>query len=173
MKLTRTLLIASAAAALLASCGEKNADAGASTAASVSTDVLSNGMTALETYELRHEAMEEIGDAFKSIADATRSSNPDLAVVRAAADTVADKAPQVGEWFPVGSSAASGVDTDALDTIWERPEEFADAVVQFENAAPKLQAAAQSGDMSAVGDAFKEVGASCKNCHETFRADDD
>jgi cytochrome c556 len=43
----------------------------------------------------------------------------------------------------------------------------------FSDAAPKLHAAASAGDVAAIKTAFGDVGKSCKNCHDQFRAKED
>ena len=127
----------------------------------------------LEIVETRHETMEEIGDSFKTIRDELKAGDPDLEAIQTAAAYIEEQSTKVGDWFPDGTSPADGVDTDALASIWERPDDFDAAVAQFETAAASLNAAAQSGDMSALGGAVQETGGACKNCHDDFRADDD
>jgi cytochrome c556 len=60
-------------------------------------------------------------------------------------------------------------DSEALDAIWEKPEEFAAAVTAAEEAMAALGEVAESGDMKAIGAAFRDVGKSCKGCHDNFR----
>jgi cytochrome c556 len=40
----------------------------------------------------------------------------------------------------------------------------------FSDRAPALVAAAKAKDIDAVNAAFKQLGGSCKNCHDTFRS---
>lgn len=60
-------------------------------------------------------------------------------------------------------------DSEALSAIWEKPDEFAAAVAAAEEATAALGEAAESGDMKAIGAAFRNVGKSCKGCHDDFR----
>jgi cytochrome c556 len=60
-------------------------------------------------------------------------------------------------------------DSESLDAIWEKPEEFAAAVTAAEEAMTALGEVAESGDMKAIGAAFRDVGKSCKGCHDNFR----
>lgn len=60
-------------------------------------------------------------------------------------------------------------DSESLDAIWEKPEEFAAAVTAAEEAMTALGEVADSGDMKAIGAAFRDVGKSCKGCHDNFR----
>lgn len=68
--------------------------------------------------------------------------------------------------FPEGSGEGK---TEALAKIWEQPEEFKKAMDKFVNAANGFANATSSGDMSAVGPAIKELGGSCKGCHDDFK----
>jgi cytochrome c556 len=43
----------------------------------------------------------------------------------------------------------------------------------FSDAAPKLLAAANANDVSAVKSTYGELGKACKNCHNIFRAPED
>ena len=72
--------------------------------------------------------------------------------------------------FPAGSGVE---DSDALPVIWENPEEFAAAIDKAVAAAQKFVAAAESGDSEAISSAFREVGGSCRGCHDNFRVPQD
>ncbi|MCK5745929.1 MAG: cytochrome c [Oricola sp.] len=166
MRIAIKTILAGASMLALAACG------GETGSSEQESKVLPGGGTVEEMVHMRHETMEEIGDNFKSISDQLKSGSPDLDAIQQSASFVAEKATQVGDWFPAETSPALGVDTDSLAAIWEQPEEFADAVARFETASADLDAAAQTGDVAAIGEAFKATGGSCKNCHETFREDD-
>lgn len=80
------------------------------------------------------------------------------------AEALALTATLVGGIFPPDS--ASG-DTDAKQAIWDKPDQFAEAVQRLETAAPAFRdAVANDGD---TGEALKELGGACKNCHDNFR----
>lgn len=67
--------------------------------------------------------------------------------------------------------SAEGVEgeTRAAPEIWMDTEGFAAAVKKLEDAAGGVQMAFESsGDM---GSALKELGASCKGCHDDYRTD--
>lgn len=119
----------------------------------------------------RHDHYHKLGDAFKVVRDQTRANKPDLAAIKTAAKVVNDASVDQEKWFPAGSGPEAGK-TQALATIWTKPEEFKAAMKLFSDAAPKLYAAANSGDTAAVKTAFGDVGKTCKNCHETFRAEE-
>jgi cytochrome c556 len=127
--------------------------------------------SAKELLHARHEHYEELGDAFKVVRDQTRASNPDLAAIKAAAKKVNDASVNQEKWFPAGTGPEAGK-TQALADIWAKPAEFKAAIKMFSDAAPKLHAAADAGDVAAIKTTFGEVGKSCKNCHDQFRAKD-
>jgi cytochrome c556 len=125
-----------------------------------------------ELQHARHEHYEELGDAFKLVRDQTRGGNPDLAAIKTAAKKVNDASVNQEQWFKAGTGPEAGK-TRALAEIWTKPAEFKAAIKMFSDAAPKLQAAANAGDVAAIKTAFGDVGKSCKNCHDQFRSKDD
>ena len=102
--------------------------------------------------ELRHDNFEAIGDAFKAIRAQFEGASPDLAAV---------------------SGRDAGWDTEALPTIWEKPDEFAAAQQKLLDESAKMVELANSGDAAATGEQIAALGGSCKNCHDTFRLKDD
>ena len=69
--------------------------------------------------------------------------------------------------FPPDSD--SGL-TRAKPEIWKQPEKFKAGVKAFQDAAAVLVQAAESDDMSAIGEAAGGVGKACGGCHKPFRA---
>lgn len=67
---------------------------------------------------------------------------------------------------------ANDVATDALDVIWEQPEDFAAKIQDAIDASDALAAAAETGDESAMRKAIGIMGSSCGSCHDDFKADD-
>lgn len=120
----------------------------------------------------RHENFEKMGGAFKSATDELKKDAPDLAVIRTGADTINGFAPQVATWFPAGSGPADGIKTDALQAIWEKPDQFKQAAARLVDAAAQFNTLAQAGDLTAIGKGAQELGGSCKNCHDSFREED-
>jgi cytochrome c556 len=127
--------------------------------------------TARELQKARHDHYHELGDAFKVVRDQTRSDQPNLAKIKTAAKVVHDGSIDQQKWFPAGTGPEAGK-TQSLAEIWSKPEEFKAAMKLFSESAPKLYAAANGGDIAAVKTAFGEVGKTCKNCHEKFRAEE-
>lgn len=65
----------------------------------------------------------------------------------------------------------SSVETEALDVIWEKPDEFAGKIAAAVEAAGQL--AAVAGDEDAMKAAAGNLGKKCGSCHDDFRVDDD
>lgn len=126
---------------------------------------------AKELMKARHDHYHDLGDAFKVVRDQTRADKPDLAAIKTAAQAVNEAAATQDKWFPAGTGPEAGK-TQALAEIWTKPEEFAAAKKLFSDSAPKLYAAANAGDVAGVKTAFGDVGKSCKNCHQSFRAEE-
>ncbi len=122
--------------------------------------------------DARHESFEEIGDAFKVIADEIAGKSSDLAAIRSAAGTINALVPKVGTWFPAGSGPADGIKTDALQTVWTKPDEFKQAAAKLVVESGKFHALAQAGNMAALGEGLKALGGACKGCHDKFREEE-
>jgi cytochrome c556 len=126
-------------------------------------------LTPKETIEARQKNLKDMGASFKTVNDQSRAGTPDMAAIKAAAAKVDAHAKEIGEWFPAGTGKDTGVKTEALNSIWEKPDQFKAAVARLQTEAPKLNAAAQTGDVAQVKAAFGAVGGACKNCHDNFR----
>lgn len=124
-----------------------------------------------EFQKARHDHYHKLGDSFKVIRDQIKNDKPDLAAIKTAANVVSEAAATQEKWFPAGSGPEAGK-TQAKAEIWSKPAEFKTAMKNFSDAAPKLQAAANSGDVGAIKTAFGDTGKACKGCHETFRSDE-
>jgi cytochrome c556 len=66
-----------------------------------------------------------------------------------------------------------GFKTEALPSIWEKPEEFAAANKKLVDESAKLITLAGGGDKAAVGAQAMAMGGACKGCHDKFRVDDE
>ncbi len=121
----------------------------------------------------RQENFEGIGDAFKAIRGQLEGGSPDLAVIGTSASDINTRAQAITGYFPEGTSVEDGFDTEALPAIWEKPEEFETAAQNLVEASATLASLAESGDAAAVVEQVKEMGGTCKACHDNFRVDDD
>ncbi|MCB1363931.1 MAG: cytochrome c [Rhodobacteraceae bacterium] len=93
----------------------------------------------------------------------------DAAKAQGSADTlVAVSGIHQGNLWPQGSGMDDSMTSEALGTIWEKPQEFASDWSAFGEAASGLQAAV-AGGQAALGPAMGKAGKACSGCHETFR----
>jgi cytochrome c556 len=79
--------------------------------------------------------------------------------------------------FPEGSGKGdTDEDSDALPAIWEKPEEFQQAIEKLQEESAKLAELTASGDFDQVAFA-QQIGQlgkqGCGGCHEDFREKDD
>lgn len=75
-------------------------------------------------------------------------------------------AKEMADAFPEGSDQAP---SEALPTIWTDKAGFAAAIAAYDEALTAMNKAIMSGDMSAASNGFKSLGASCSNCHKSYR----
>jgi cytochrome c556 len=118
----------------------------------------------------RHEGMETIGDANKSLRRELQSSSPDPVAVRLAAGQIAQLSRKASGWFPHGSGPNLGR-TGAKPEIWQDPKDFSAKLAAFQKAALALNSAAAAGDMNAVKARYADIGGTCKACHDKYRSE--
>ena len=138
-------------------------------AAALSLPALVNAAAPNPVFKLRHQNFEGMGKAMKGTFDEFKRPAPSLAVFKANADVLAGAAAKVKGHFPKGTGPESGVKTEALPAIWERPADFSAAADRLVGATKGLQAAVATGDLAKIQPAAMAVGGSCKNCHDSFR----
>lgn len=162
------ILAASAALVAVAACNS----AGDSDQAPAADNVAAGTADASDVAEVmraRQSHYKEMGKAMKGISGELKSSAPDMAAIQRHAALMAGYGPQLLTWFPEGSGAEAGR-TRAKAEVWSDAATFRQAAERFEQAAARFHQAAQGGDIAAVRAAQEELGASCKNCHDRFRA---
>ncbi len=120
-------------------------------------------------YKYREGVMKTVGGHMSSLAAILRG-NVHFDELSVHAKGLAEMATIVPHVFPEGSGVAK---SEALPAIWEKPTEFKTALDRFVKAANGMATAAETGDMGAVGPAMKELGQSCKGCHDNFREEED
>lgn len=180
--MTRRLLAATAALALLSACeinvnGNEQAQANAAAVeqnaqsapqANEPQTVAIDRDTAVKLMRERHENYEKIGDAMKVVTRELKRDEPNLAAVRTGAQAIAVLAPQVPSWFPAGSGPDVGK-TEARAQIWQRPEDFSAKAQAFDQAAKRFEVAVQGSDVEAMRAAHGDLGKTCKACHDLYR----
>lgn len=125
-----------------------------------------------DVIKARHGNFEKMGKAMKAIMGELKRPNPSLAVIRPNAKVLNTRAQLVANGFPKGSGPESGLKTEALATIWQKPAEFDKSRSQLVTATGALVQAAAGGDIARIKAAQANVGAACKGCHDQFRQKD-
>lgn len=123
--------------------------------------------------KVREANFEAIGDAFKTVRGELDKDAPDFKLIAASARDINTRAAKIHTHFPAGTSVDDGYKTEALATIWEKPEEFKAAAQKLVNESDKLAILAREGDKAAVGAQAMAMGGACKGCHDKFRLDDE
>jgi cytochrome c556 len=163
----RLFLTAALAGALAACSGEAPADAPAEDAAAAPAG------DAAAVVKERHDNFEAIGDAFKAVRGELEKDAPDFALIAASATDINTRAQKIEGHFPAGTSVDDGYKTEALATIWEKPEEFKAAGQKLIDESAKLVTIAGAGDKAATAAQAMAMGGACKGCHDNFRLDDE
>jgi len=70
-------------------------------------------------------------------------------------------------WAAFGPGTEGG---GARPVVWSEAEGFKKAQQRLTGAVAELSAAADTGDLGKLREAFGKVGASCKACHDVYRA---
>jgi len=73
---------------------------------------------------------------------------------------------KLDNYFPEGSNPKP---SEALDVIWEEYDRFSSIGKDSANASAALLRAANEGDEDLAREAFSELAASCKACHDDYR----
>lgn len=120
---------------------------------------------------VRHEIMEDVGEAAKPLGQMAKGEKEyDVEVFIASMTTFKESAEGFGELFPEGTE--TGADTEAAPAIWEDRAGFDAALVKWQEA---TQAAidARPETLEAAEPLAGAVFGSCKNCHDTYRIEDE
>jgi cytochrome c556 len=123
--------------------------------------------------EGRQAALRDIGGAFKGISDELKASSPSIPTISHYARQIDDLARQQKFWFPAGTGPEAQIETRAKPQIWQSPEEFRKAQSVFSQQVQKLVKAAESGNVATIQTQWRELGKSCKACHDEFREEED
>ena len=118
----------------------------------------------------RHTQMKLSGGHMKSIKLVVKGHEAGTDEVLAHATALKAIADGLGNHWPEGSGHETGIeDMEARAEIWTDAEGFAAQIAKFQEATTALHAAAEAGDMAAVGEALGAVGGSCGSCHDGYR----
>jgi cytochrome c556 len=153
--------------------GESNNSANAAVPDAATGNVVAapaGQITAEQAYEIRHERYEEMGDSFKAINRELKGSSPDIGRIQREAGTLATLAGQMPTWFPAGSGPDVHARSRAKADVWSNPDAFRQAHDMYFRQAESFKRVADSGEIEQIRAAAQELGKSCSNCHDDFRA---
>jgi cytochrome c556 len=114
--------------------------------------------------EYREHTMEAVGGHMQAMVDIIRQKVAHTSHLPIHADAMASLAEISDSLFPAGSEGG-----DALPAIWSEPEDFANRIAAFKEAAAGLKTAVEAGEP--IGPAFQTLGQACKGCHDNYRAE--
>jgi cytochrome c556 len=117
----------------------------------------------------RHAAYEQIGKADKALGKILEQAQPNLAEAAEPVATIKAQVALLPGLFPPGAGPESGQKTDAKPEIWSNPTQFAAEMHGLTTAVDALDAARQTGDVTATRAAAAAVNKTCKSCHSKFR----
>jgi len=121
--------------------------------------------------EQRHELMEDVGGAAKTIGKMLEGESPfDAAAAMEAMNTWDAAAAPFGDLFPEGTE--SGYDTKAKPSVWSDREGFEAALAAWAEAVDAA-IAADPQDLEALQSAVGPVFKKCKACHQEYRVKDE
>ncbi|MFM2410352.1 MAG: hypothetical protein RL481_1180 [Pseudomonadota bacterium] len=130
---------------------------------SASTDVVS----------ARKAGFRELGSAFKGVNDSIRSGEVQSVALGKYAEQIRKASNGIYRWFPKGSGPKAGVKTAALAGIWAKPAAFKKAQDGLATATTAFEKAVKSKNLDSIRTATRNLGGTCKACHDSFKAKDD
>ena len=120
-----------------------------------------------EPQMVRQEMMKKMGGAMGALSGIAKGEKPyDAAAVTAALTTLAEVSKTFPDHFPAGSE--TGMDSEAAPAIWQNMDDFKAKSAKL-TAAAEAQLASMPADQAGVGAAMQAVGATCGDCHQTYR----
>ncbi len=126
------------------------------------------GPSPADVVRTRIAGLRELGAAFKNVSDGMRG-DPQIILIQQSARQIKNASTAMNGWFPAGSGPQPGIRTASKPEIWSKPAEFNAAKANFARQADAFQAAAASGNANTIRGAFRQLGGTCKGCHDTFR----
>jgi len=130
--------------------------------------LLAAGLMAAASYadegavDYREHTMEAVGGHMQAAVDIIRGKVSHASHLPIHAGALAELSEIVPSLFPEGSEGG-----DALPEIWSNPDDFAERLTTFQEAAVGFDAAVATGED--IGPALQALGQACKGCHDNYR----
>ena len=125
---------------------------------------------ALKVMHDRHEAMEGLGKASKTIKRQLDATPTDISVIRKAATAYYDMAPKMASLFPPGTGPDVGK-TGAKPAIWQNSADFEAKIRDYQAATRAFAEVAARVDLAQLKAGFGDLQKTCKACHDKYRAE--
>lgn len=126
---------------------------------------------AAQVMHQRHEAMEALGKASKTIKRTLDATPIDLTVIRQASAPIFDTtAAKLVSGFPAGTGPDVGK-TGAKPDIWKNPQDFAQKARDYEAASKVFADSLITFKPDQMKSTFADLQKTCKACHEKYRTD--
>jgi|SRR5690348_9576146 cytochrome c556 len=129
-----------------------------------------SGAQAASIMKERHDGMEAMGKAFKTLHRDLDSDDPNVGEIRGAAALILKNSKAASNWFPAGTGPEAGK-TGAKPEIWQNPPDFAAKLAAFQKAADLFYKSAIVGDVDTLKANEDTLGGTCKACHDKYRAE--
>lgn len=117
----------------------------------------------------RQQVMKAIGGHMGAASQILRGRVSPEGDLQIHAQSLAGLSANIARLFPEGSDFG---ETGARAEVWDKRGEFEQAATEARTATAAFAEAAAGGDMDQIKAAHREVGKSCKGCHEGFRQKD-
>jgi cytochrome c556 len=109
----------------------------------------------------------------RPIAGMAQGAPFDAAVAERNARRIAAIAPMIPDVLGAMDTRGFDIETEALDLIWDNLDDISVKAQTLIDNANAFADIAATGDMGATLGAFRSLGGSCGNCHDTYRVDND
>lgn len=126
----------------------------------------------IDSVRARINGYRELGAALKNANDALRGSEPQIIMIQQSAREIQNAARAQYQWFPAGTGPNAAWKTAAKPEIWTQAAQFRAAQDNFARAAEAFRSAAAGGNAAAMRTSARALGATCKSCHDRFRAEE-
>ncbi len=122
--------------------------------------------------ETRQSVFKLLGFYISPLVGMARGAPFDAELAEKNGRRIAALAPSIPDVF-MHDTREFDVETEALDVIWEDKAEFESKAMALMNNANAFADQAATGERGATLGAFRALGGSCGDCHDSFRVDND
>ncbi|WP_100658378.1 c-type cytochrome [Alteromonas flava] len=137
----------------------------------VSAEMAANERQAANAVKFRQALLQLVRSNMRPLGGMAKGQIPfDTEVMQTNAVRLEQLGMMMPDYFALNTTAFE-LDTGALPKIWDNMDDFNAKSAEMVSAAQALQTAVASGDEGAYRKAIGGVGATCKGCHDSYKAD--